>query len=75
VRLKKYPRSTTAEGKKKFVKSEQEALHEKLDRAAILELKGDVMAAATTEFYKYARGLRTNPWAAHDRMNETMFSM
>jgi hypothetical protein len=74
--MKKYPRPTTAEGKKNFVKSEQEALHEKLDRAVILdELKGDVMAAATTEFYKYAGGLRTNPWAAHDRMNETMFWM
>jgi hypothetical protein len=74
--MKKYPWPTTAEGKKNFVKSEQEALHEKLDRAVILdELKGDVMAAATTESYKYAGGLRTNPWAAHDRMNETMFWM
>jgi hypothetical protein len=55
---------------------EQEAMYEKLDRAAILnKLKGDVMAAATTEFSKYAGGLHTNPWAAHNRLSETMFWM
>jgi hypothetical protein len=74
--LKKFPRPPTDAAKKKFVKSEMEAMQEKIDRIDVPnELKVDVMAAAETEFYKYAGGLRTNPWAAHDRMNETMFWM
>jgi hypothetical protein len=54
-----------------------EAIQEKLDRKAVLdELKEDVMEAAEKEFYWETdrRKLpRTNPWAAHKNMKETMF--
>jgi hypothetical protein len=74
--MKKHPRPTTDEGKKKFVKSEMEALQEKLDCSALLdELKVDFMAATTTEFDKYAGGMRTSPWVAYSRLNDTMFGM
>jgi hypothetical protein len=58
ARLKKFPRPPGDKEKKKFVKSEMEAMQEKTDRTNVLnELKVDVMAAVETEFYKYAGGV------------------
>ena len=51
-------------------------MQERLDRTTVLnELKVDVMAAAEAEFYKHGGGVRTNPWAAHQRLSNTMFWM
>jgi eukaryotic translation initiation factor 2C len=50
ARMKRWPRPTTNEGKKKCVKSEVETLQEMLDHTTILdELKVDVMVAAMKE--------------------------
>jgi len=79
ARLAEYPRPTTVAEMKKSVKSEKEAIEEKLDRKKVLDdLKQDVMAAARDEFYKYVVGKdreKKNPWAEHLRISRTMFWM